>query len=262
MTSLPSCKIGGGPTPKLLFKERFRRLSLSNKNKVGRWRPNDNWQQIDNEGYYDFAGKSWNINPNHVSKPPTPFNPSLRGLNLSCTKRNDRREGGILISDSRRVCFKYGYFEAVIRFPNLGDGMFPAFWLYVVNHESIPDEKAGAELDVLEVPGDGKSAEAAAHLLNKNQEGTSVSVAHKELDLKKWHSYGVDWQPEHVRFYYDRELVGELTKEQAMFYTEPMAIRLNYSMDAPWMSKKSNETTPEKLVMKVRKVTVHNIRPW
>jgi len=249
------------PKVKLLFLETFNRLYLSSGSYIGVWRPNDNWQNVDGPGYEDFAGESFNLNPNEKGS-PNPFAIDNDGLIISCTKRNNRWEGGILITDSRKQSFKYGYISARIKFDNIGPGMFPAFWLYSIYDNIVPLAKAGAELDVMEVIGDGKTVTSSAHMLNNDQEGISAgTLAQSTVKLTEWNTYAVDWQPTHIVFYINDKKVGELPKKHVGFFNVPMAIRLNYSMDASWFPIKSDETTPSPLLMRVSEVRVTDKKP-
>jgi beta-glucanase (GH16 family) len=248
-------------SPIVSWVENFKTLSISGPKFIGKWRPNDNWQDIA-KGYYDFAGNSWNVNPNEVGA-ISPFSIRDDHLVITCARRNDRWEGGMLITDSRRVSFKYGYISAKIRFPKTANGMFPAFWLYAVHDESlVPYEKRGAELDIMEIPGKAGAYSKGAHLLNEDQVGSSVDLPLTKLNLEnEWHTYAVDWQPTHIRFYLDEKFVGEVPKDKVSFFNVPMSIRLNYSMDAAWFPVKSDNTTPNSLEMHVKYVEVYDSRP-
>lgn len=243
---------------KVIFLENFTELSLSTSTHIGTWRPNDNWQPID-KGYHDFAGKSYNVNPNQ-SGAKSPFIITDEGLEISCTKQQDGKwHGGILITDSHKTSFLYGYISARIKFPVIGNGMFPAFWLYSVSDDSVDYDHGGAELDIMEVCGDGTTVSATAHMLNDDQKGSSVEISSKKLDLEDvWHTYAVDWQPTHIKFYIDDIFVGEVPSKDVSFFNVPMSIRLNYSMDANWFPVKSDETTPNVLKMIVNEVKVQD----
>src|SRR5215475_4678688 len=125
--------------PTLIWADEFDELDLSSPSRRGNWRPNEFWQDL-GTGYRDFAGDSWNINPNQPGFAPySPFfvrdsvltisntvvPPSLRTLIRSTMDGSEQRDlptpkrmGGMLITDPEVGSFRYGYFEIRVRWPN------------------------------------------------------------------------------------------------------------------------------------------------
>ncbi len=95
----------------------------------------------------------------------------------------------------------YGYFEMEARVP-AGKGLWPAFWLLPV------DLKWPPEIDVMEILGDKPDTLYTTLHSRRFDHGTMHGYPTKGAGLATgFHRYGVDWGPEHVRFYLDRRLV-------------------------------------------------------
>jgi beta-glucanase (GH16 family) len=270
---------GGGAGAVLLFSDEFDTLDLKSAgNPTGVWSPVDFWQDINGAGYEDFAGiDTWNINPNGggVFAAHNPFSTSGSVLTITSTRRPSDMTapiaasmvsqgippptpnwvGGILITNPDVITFRYGYFEARLRWPNPGKGMFPAWWLY--NARGGP--KTSAEIDILEIFGDvGNAYSTSMHGL------VSTTIASFTTDTNNWHTYGMDWQPTYLRFYRDHVQIAEVTGAPAAWFDVPMGLRINFAMNAPWFSgvNKSDVSTPSPMNMEVDYVKVWDVLPF
>jgi beta-glucanase (GH16 family) len=250
-------------------------LDLTTSDHIGRWRPNDQWQDV-KVGYKDFAGDSWNINPNQHPL-YSPFMVADGVLTITATKipkaivpsvealvgpgKAPKWSGGILITDRLKRSFKYGYFEIRARFPNPGKGMFPAIWLYAADGTVGDPRKSGAEIDIFEVlgSGEGRPWQITVHRRDWQGRGDQTDVGSFNSDTAEWHTYGLDWQPSHLRFYRDGVMVGQVTGADASWFDVEMAIRLNFAVDGNHLLKLghvSDRTTPEVMKMQVDYVRV------
>lgn len=266
------------PLGVLLWAEEFdKSLDLTTSTHIGKWRPNDQWQDV-NLGYSDFGGDSWNINPNQhplhspflvadgvltikARKTPEAIVPDIKALAES--GKAPKWSGGILITDLLQHSFKYGYFEIRARLPNPGKGMLPAIWLYVSDGRYLNDKrKSGAEIDILEVIGHDRGSpwSITVHRRDWLGIGDQTEVGTFENDTTEWHTYGLDWQPTYLRFYRDGMMVGEVTGADASWFDIEMSIRLNHSVDGNHVDKLGNlsdQTTPEIMMMQIDYVRVY-----
>ena len=253
-----------GGTEGLIWSDEFTTLDLTTSTHVGMWRANDFWQNI-NRGYRDFAGSSWNLNPNEtpghnpfsitggalkITATPTPaaLNSTIaasmaaQGISGSVPSWS----GGMLITNQDLVQFRYGYFEIRVKFPEHGPGMFPAIWFYGTGNGGNPASKARAEIDMFEIFGDpnGQQWHTGVHFTNSdgNPVRPSVGIASGSIDTTQWHTYALDWQPTYMRFYIDGQLKGQITGADAAWFDTKMSLRINYATDASWFPA-SNRTT-------------------
>ncbi|RYZ84728.1 MAG: glycoside hydrolase family 16 protein, partial [Proteobacteria bacterium] len=172
--------------------------------------------------------------------------------------------GGFLVENPAVVKHKYGYFEYRARFRNQGRGMFPALWLLGSDGNTDPNNKGASEIDVMEMFGTPNPMKTTMHMLNTKREGYSVAVGKYTTDIKQYHTYGVDWQPDHVSYYLDGKFLYEVRGKDASFFDSTMNIHLNYAMDANWfpLQLKSDATTPNELFMDVDYVRVYDKLPF
>lgn len=122
-----------------------------------------------------------------------------------------------LISSNGKFQFTYGFAEARINLPASSVGKianWPAFW---TDGQSWPGD---GEIDIME----GMSGLAQYHAHSPSG-GPGMSVSG---DFTGWHTYGVNWQPGTLTFYYDGKKVGTLAYDR----TSPNYLIVNYAMGA------------------------------
>jgi beta-glucanase (GH16 family) len=273
--------------PTLLWADEFDQLDLSTSSRHGKWRPNEFWQDL-GTGYRDFAGDSWNVNPNQpgfasfspfvvrdsvltISNTVVPASlTTLIRSTMDRTAQKDlptpKRMGGMLITDPELTKFRYGYFEIRARWPNSGRGMFPAIWLFRSNSDREPEGKSGAEIDIFEIFGDVGSYYVSVHHKDRHGIGQSyiMSPPHGEhlRQADDWHLISLDWQPKEITFFLDGEISHKVEGARAHWFDVDMSLRLNYGVDAKWFGeKKVDASTPVTLLMEVDYVRVYSCRP-
>jgi beta-glucanase (GH16 family) len=118
--------------------------------------------------------------------------------------------------------FTYGYMEARMYLPSDGGGGiddWPAFW---ADGASWPTD---GEIDVME----GLDGSACWHFhygtsSSPQQVGTCVPG-----DYSGWHTYGADWEPGSITWYYDGHRVGQTTSGVT---SQPMYLIVNLALKA------------------------------
>ncbi len=140
--------------------------------------------------------------------------------------------------------------------------MFPALWLYATGGLDYPPTHSGAEIDMFEQFGVPNEWAATLHQKDDQNVGPSIPLGTRTEDTGDWHTYGVEWGPDRIRLYRDNSLLYGVAGETAQWYSTDMAVRLNYAMDAPWMSEaqRSNSSTPT-LAMDVDHVRWFRTKP-
>jgi len=135
-----------------------------------------------------------------------------------------------------RFTFTYGYVEARISLPTSGPGHvanFPAFWLNGARNDDAWPE--GGEIDVVEVLDAGvpcwyvHSARTAGRppLGSCPTDDDVPSLA----DPSGWHTYGVEWAPDRLRFFFDGVAVGTLTTDVPL---GPMYLVVDHAVPSRW----------------------------
>ncbi len=112
--------------------------------------------------------------------------------------------------------FRYGYFEARIRFdPTLGKNVrgFPAWWAFSVYHSRVNNTDRWAELDFFEAYTGGYNDYSGAFVgtVHDWQNSSQVHYQNKNnwqqlpssTDFNDWHTYSCLWVPGRITWYFD-----------------------------------------------------------
>ncbi|MFJ8624916.1 family 16 glycosylhydrolase [Kitasatospora sp. NPDC093550] len=124
-----------------------------------------------------------------------------------------------LINTNGKAQFAYGAFEARIYVPASGTQVanWPAFW---ADGQNWPTD---GELDVME----GLGGDACYHF--HSDAGGPGGCAHG--DFSGWHTYGAEWAPGSVTYYYDGVKVGQITTG---ITSAPMYLILDNAIDSKY----------------------------
>jgi beta-glucanase (GH16 family) len=150
---------------------------------------------------------------------------------------------------SPRFSFLYGYLEVRAKVP-AGRGLWPAVWMMPA---SFNDDNG--EIDVLEVL--GSEPTHARFTLHRN--GREENHGWDGPDLSGgFHTYAVDWQPDHVSWYVDG-IERARTTRAALICPEPMYPILNLAVGA--LGERPDGTAPFPASMDVDYVRIWQAAP-
>jgi beta-glucanase (GH16 family) len=141
--------------------------------------------------------------------------------------------------------FKYGFYEVRMKAPR-GQGLWPAAWAF-------PTDNVGPqELDLVEILGhDTKTAYQTVHF-----PGGSSSIGHTGTDTADgFHTYGMDWQPDHIDWYIDGKLARTTFTKVGSIPDKNMYLMLNFAVGGQWPGA-PDSTTPNSSAMDVDWVRV------
>lgn len=182
--------------------------------------------RIDKEGqgpWWADAGKQ------KVSSIQTGMRDGLHNFWDSCTILDHHRAVNNFVT-------KYGYFELRARIPNDG-GLHSAWWM--IGTEAKPDQTG--EIDIFEICGpDIKSnwskVRVSVHPWKDKKLREQGLNYYPSCDVSEdFHTYGFEWQPDGMNFYFDGKLVRQ-TKQSPDY---PMYTLLGiYENEAPFWSGK------------------------
>ena len=135
--------------------------------------------------------------------------------------------------------FQYGYVEARQKMPAGPTGFWPAFWTIQSGYPSY------GEIDIHEwLSGETNFYHTALHTQAESEETlTSVGKEHKDLpDLTAdFHTYGIEWLPNHLSFYFDDHEVRRITDSSQLEVLKPQHIRINLAIGG-WASAPDENT--------------------
>ncbi len=149
------------------------------------------------------------------------------------------------INSSKKVEFTYGTATARMKITS-GAGLWPAFW--ALGEGNWPD---CGEIDIMETVGDSSWISNALH--GPNYFGNTPLVYrhhfpdHKIVD--QWHTYSVDWTPEHLIFKTDGIITYTVTRPMVEKYgrwafDDPKFLIFNFALGGGYPNAVNKFTTP------------------
>ncbi len=228
--SLPFLKQSLGNSWSLIFDDEFNHPDPSKWNTCYWW---------DNNGCTNSGNKEleWYL-PNNVevNKNALALIADKRGVQGSDGKYYDYTSGmvttGRIGQDTSvpvKFGFKYGFAEIRAIVP-VDKGLWPAFWMLPTNNYSRP------EIDIMEVIG-GNPNTVNVTLHGLQPDGSKVDNGYAwsgTEDLSQgWHTYAVDWQPDHIAWYVDGVEVYRYNDSNTI-PSEPMYLLLNLAVGGYW----------------------------
>jgi beta-glucanase (GH16 family) len=161
--------------------------------------------------------------------------PGLNGLNKSWTSGR--------LNSKDKAEFLYGRIETRLKFNELRNGTWPAFWMLegrireqpFANDNDIvgwPNPGAG-EIDVWEWHGNaGNSFITAFHNANLSQCGGTVRYNYPggAPDVQSFNTYAIEWSADEISLYANDNLVVRHDMTNCAQYEEPMFLLLNVAI--------------------------------
>ncbi len=172
-------------------------------------------------------------------------------------------------TETSRVLYstKYGRVEARMWLPKGGgqQGVWPAFWMLGTNIGEVGWPASG-EIDVMEYIGAKNLTQIYGTLHGPGYKGMGIGVrATRAAGWGGWHTYGVLWSPDEVKFYVDDpgKVYGTVTKAEVLAskpqegtgvpkwpFDQPFYIILDLNMGGPFPGNVDATTTyPQRVLV-------------
>lgn len=138
------------------------------------------------------------------------------------------------LADDIGFAFTYGRVEARVRLP-VGQGLWPAFWMLPITHESRP------EIDVVETLGHRPDT-YELHFHTHDEDGERVSFGSEFTDealASGWHTIAVDWSPEAIVWIIDGV---ERWRVEETIPDEPLYLIFNLAVGGDWPGPPDDST--------------------
>lgn len=182
----------------------------------------------------------WYVPASGGSALPNPFSISNGILDLTAQPADAALRASIqgqsytsgMITTNHEFSQTYGYFEMRAQMPK-GQGLWPAFWL-------LPEDGSWPpELDVMEMLGNQTSTlHTTVHSQTGGQDQLSAThfqttdaVAVADMSTG-FHTYGVDWEPDTITWYFDGREVFKAATPADMH--KPMYMVANLAVGGDW----------------------------
>ena len=156
---------------------------------------------------------------------------------------------------------QYGFFEAEMKLP-VGKGTWPGFWLY--NHDLPAYPSKRPEIDIMEAYAGGgagsgwsdanlhPTAFASTVWVDAGTLGGTKMEATPDLSAA-FHTYGVDWQPGRITFYFDGKPFAVVEKPM----TDPL-----YLVISMWFGSASGKPDASTPTGPSNALQVNYVRAW
>jgi beta-glucanase (GH16 family) len=147
----------------------------------------------------------------------------------------------------------YGYFEMTAQLPR-GRGLWPAFWLLPADDTWPP------EIDVVETLGHTPGIDYTSIHTRDPAMPRDFTQPNRVADTSAgFHSYGVDWGPQTITFYFDRRKL--LSRPTPADMHKPFYLTLNLAVGGPgsWPGTPDGATVfPAKMLIQAVTVWQHD----
>jgi beta-glucanase (GH16 family) len=159
--------------------------------------------------------------------------------------------------------FTYGYVESRVKLPTTS-GMFTAFWMLPAH----PNYQYDYEIDILENLAGKRDVIYQTYAYDNRHSSYKVNDVSRDTNgacpklnySADFHTYGVDWEPDHVAFYIDGTECGRFTAtDHSQIENEPMQIILDLMVDTRW-ERDANLVLPSQTV--TDQLDVDYLRVW
>jgi beta-glucanase (GH16 family) len=169
------------------------------------------------------------------------------------------------ISTKGRYSFQYGMVEARMQTP-IGKGLWPAFWALGTDIDRSGWPECG-EIDVMEQIGQQPSK--ASGTIHGPRDGGGAqsdyepghSIVYTSPLSQGFHTYGVQWLPGSIQFYFDSHVYGtivaaDLPAGSRWVFDHPFHLILNVAVGGSW-AKAPDESTRFPQALRVDYVRVY-----
>jgi beta-glucanase (GH16 family) len=155
------------------------------------------------------------------------------------------------ISTQGRYSFRYGTFEARLRMP-VGRGLWPAFWALGDDIDDVGWPKCG-EIDVMEHLGQEPTTASGTIHGPRDDGGADAdykpgrSVVYTAPLAQGFHTYGVQWLPGSIQFYFDGRpywsiTAADLPAGSRWVFDHPFFLILNIAVGGSWAGRPDAST--------------------
>ena len=229
----------------LTFDDEFNSLSLWN-GTTGTWDTGAQYVPVNGNGYSlpSNGEQEWYINSNYAptaSVQPWAVNNGVMTLTAAPASAsiqpliNGYQYTSGQINTSQSFSQTYGYFEMRAQLP-AGQGLWPAFWLLPENSSWPP------EIDAMEMLGNNPSVYYTSIHSGTASNEVNAGQADGVGDTSTgYHTYGVDWEPDFITYYFDGQQVYKVATPADM--NVPMYMIANLAVGGGWPGN-ADATTP------------------
>lgn len=182
-------------------------------------------------------------------------------LKIHALRSSSYRYTSSRIITKHKKFFTYGKFEAKMKLPSF-TGAWPAFWTLGENIDSVSWPACG-EMDIMEAINTDQNVFANLHWSNNGYQADTQGIKYDVVDKTKWHTYGMEWEENIVKFYVDDNYYQSfpITEAKQMEeFRQDQFILLNLAIGGNLPGQTVDNTAfPDKSTMEVDYVRVYQL---
>lgn len=200
--------------------------------------------------YYTDNGQNASVSGGNLTITATPQNASSKSCWYGACQYTSAR----LITKGK-FNFTYGKAEVRVKVP-AGQGLWPAFWMLGANIDSAGWPTCG-EVDIMEMigsqPGVNHGSMHGPGYSGNTPETATYTLPGGASFADAFHTFGVEWETNVVRFYVDGNLYqtrtpADLPAGTKWVYDHPFFLLLNVAVGGAWPGN-PNTTFPKQMVV-------------
>ena len=140
-----------------------------------------------------------------------------------------------------KASWRYGLVEVRAKIPQ-GQGMWPAIWMLGTDEAQVGWPRCG-EIDIMEFIGrDSTHIYGTFHYASASSRDGHASSG-KTIEVQRpyagYHVYSLEWTPDSLKLYFDRQLYQSFATRQARFqghnpFRKPFFLILNLALGGAW----------------------------
>lgn len=182
-----------------------------------------------------------------------PENVTIDGKgNMAITAINEPFQGraytSARVKTQRLQEFQYGRVEARIKTP-FGQGIWPAFWMLGADFDEVGWPECG-EIDIMEKRGQQPSIAIGSIHGPGYSGGDAISNTFQLINARfdtDYHIFAIDWGPDFIEFFVDKNLYQRLTPESLpagaeWVFNKPFFIILNVAVGGDFLGSPTGNT--------------------
>lgn len=174
------------------------------------------------------------------------------------------------VTTQNKKAFKYGKFEIKAKAPK-GQGLWPALWMMPNDKNLYGEWPKSGEIDIMEVLGHKPNkVYGTVHYGNPHEQQQGSYVLESGALADEYHVYGLEWEPNEMRFYIDGTLYhkvtnwytkaeGGNTKPFPAPFNQPFYLQCNLAVGGDWPGNPDRTTDFDNAELKVDYVKVYQL---
>jgi beta-glucanase (GH16 family) len=152
-----------------------------------------------------------------------------------------------------KECWQYGRIEVRAKLPS-GKGVWPAIWTLGTNITQVGWPACG-EIDIMEFVGkETNNVHGTVHYAVDGKHQADSSTMETPTPFAAFHNYSVEWTPERIDFFFDRQkyhtvLIAKAGGPAVNPFCKPHYLIINFALGGSWGGPIDDSVLPQKYII-------------